>query len=100
MNKQEVVEVAKMIAHSYNNATFTKEKLETWERFLKGYDVEQVMANLTDHIKTNQFPPTIADLVKERGRLRNVGMKTNKDIQNERKTAEDFLKQYDNERDI
>ncbi|MCM3598982.1 replicative helicase loader/inhibitor [Metabacillus idriensis] len=77
MNKKEVFHLIIMIEDAYNhpftrnvgfiNANETKEEkiinvVNMWHGALKDQDHETVMKKFNHHIKTNRFPPVIADL--------------------------------------
>lgn len=80
MNKKQVLEVIKIIEHSYNNP-FTRKRnmfnedksdkeviLETvdfWHKMLENQNPKDVMKRLNKHVLTDRFPPTIADLYEE-----------------------------------
>jgi hypothetical protein len=96
MNKQEIVEVAKLITNAYPSASFPKDKLEVWLEMLAPYNYEMVKANAKKHILHSEYSPTIADLVKlpkEEGTpLRNVSQRDLNDVKQAEKDAEEFLK--------
>lgn len=54
-----------VISASYpTGARFDSDDIRhVWYRMLKPYRSEDVLARLTEHIRTNRFPPAIADLV-------------------------------------
>lgn len=40
--------------------------LKSWEQVLRKHDFQKVMSNFERHLETSAFPPTIADLVREK----------------------------------
>jgi hypothetical protein len=67
MDKKQVVEIIKTIATLYGNKFKFDDPaaiVETWLKILKDYDFDIVMANLEDYVKSNHYPPSVADLVK------------------------------------
>lgn len=83
MNKKQVLQLIKAIESFYDNP-FTKKRgvtnqddsnekvlmdtLNNWHEMLKDENAEIVFDNLKQHIKTNKFPPTIAELLKKEER--------------------------------
>ena len=77
MNKSDVIEVIQTIETLYNNP-FTKNIIpseqkqkimsvvEAWYSILKDYEFNQVMKNLSEHVKRSRFAPTVSDLVQEK----------------------------------
>lgn len=69
MNKLEITEMLDAIV-TYYPGSFTvkpeayKATVEAWYLFLKDVNKEFVMKNLADHVRTERFPPSIADLLK------------------------------------
>lgn len=73
MNKIDVVEILKTINMYYPSLkTGDLEKTaDAWLKILKTEDKNLILKNLEEHVKTDHYPPTIADLLKvpkERGR--------------------------------
>jgi len=63
LNKQEVDKTLRTIKASYQNRfDLNKDVVKVWEYCLKDEDGKSVMANLMRHIKSNPFPPSIADV--------------------------------------
>ncbi|MBP1944638.1 replicative helicase loader/inhibitor [Cytobacillus luteolus] len=65
MTKREVAKILTQISITYKNrfsCEDPKEKLDIWYEMLCDQDYEAVMRNLNQHIKTNRFVPTIAEL--------------------------------------
>lgn len=68
MNKNQVIDVLETISNVYQNKfkmENPKKVIEAWFNVLKDYEFDFVMDNLSQYIKSNHFPPSIADLVKE-----------------------------------
>jgi hypothetical protein len=67
MNKKEVVEVLKMVEAYFPGKLKVDDPnamVAAWHRILKGYEFNNVMANLDTYAANNKFVPTVADLVK------------------------------------
>lgn len=65
MKKIDVVSVIDIVEKYYPSFKYDSidEITDDWHRFLKNADLEDVKVNLERHIKTNRFPPTMADLL-------------------------------------
>jgi hypothetical protein len=67
MNKKDVLTVLKTIGEFYNQKPLTEHetlnKINMWHDILKDYEFSIVSENLKNHIKTNRYPPVIADLI-------------------------------------
>lgn len=66
MTKEQVFEMLKEISVIWERFEVTQEKIDTWYRYLKDEKQELVSVNLFEYVMGNKFPPTIADLTKER----------------------------------
>jgi len=62
VNKKQVVEIFKLIKSVYPNFEVDQMKVDTWSKVMKGQDYERVIIKLEEHMKTNKFPPTIAEI--------------------------------------
>lgn len=67
MNREEVKEVFQVIASVYptfmpDTKEMLKKKVDTWAWAMKDMDYERVMAKTHEHIQSNKFPPTIAEI--------------------------------------
>ncbi|CEI81266.1 Loader and inhibitor of phage G40P [Oceanobacillus oncorhynchi] len=62
MTKAEVLELFKLIKSIYPNFEVTQEKIDMWADVMKGMDFDRVMARAKEHVTTNKFPPTIAEI--------------------------------------
>lgn len=96
MNRKEVVQIAQLISNSYPNATFSKEKLETWAEMLDGFDYETVRKNAKYHILHSEYSPTIADLVKvpkhDEPQTRSNSTRTLEDVEKAKREAAETLR--------
>jgi hypothetical protein len=66
MNKKEVGQLLTNVSSAYPNFSKDSDKellFDFWYRCLKEFDYEQVLENLINYVKTNEFPPKIKDLV-------------------------------------
>lgn len=66
MNKKEVGQLLNYVNVAYPN--FLRDNkpetiLDFWVRSLKDFEYEQVLDNLVNYARTNEFPPKIKDLV-------------------------------------
>lgn len=66
MNRAEVIDLMKLIKRSYPGFDVSLEAVEHHEKYLRDFPFGAALQNLERHIKTERFPPTIADI---RGRL-------------------------------
>lgn len=62
MTKAEVLELFKLIKSIYPNFEVTQEKIDMWADVMKGMDFDRVMSRAKEHVTTNKFPPTIAEI--------------------------------------
>lgn len=62
MNRDQVIELFKLIKSVYPNFEVDSHKVDTWTRIMKGMDFKRVMAKTEEHVQTNKFPPTIAEI--------------------------------------
>lgn len=77
MNKKQVLDLIIKIEEFYNNPFTrnlghdeTKEQkiikvVDSWSLMLEDQDYKHVMKKLKKHVRSNKFPPTIADLYEE-----------------------------------
>lgn len=69
MNTIQIAELLDLIQSSYPgkfNIQDPTRLLASWERVLSKHDFDQVMKNFERDLENSVFPPTIADLVKQR----------------------------------
>ena len=64
MTKQEFEKTARALKSAYRQADFlsTSESLATWYGFLRDYDYETIVIVVNNYIRTNTYPPAIADI--------------------------------------
>lgn len=64
MNQQEFASIAAIIKTAYpnNNILPTREAITTWFELLKDLDFELCRISVIEYIKSNKYPPTIADI--------------------------------------
>lgn len=67
MNREEVKELFQLIGSVYpmfipDNKEQLTQKVNTWTRLMRNMDFERVMAKAEDHVQTNKYPPTIAEI--------------------------------------
>lgn len=62
MERNDVVELFKMIKSFYPNFEVSSEKVDAWHRIMKKMDYKRVVARLEQHAAENPFPPTIAEI--------------------------------------
>lgn len=65
MKKTDLAKLFAMISTAYSNFELTPEKISLWDEMLREMSFEEGMRNLREHILTNRFPPTIADIVRK-----------------------------------
>ncbi len=64
MTESEVIKLLTMIAAAYPNMkAVTKLQVKIWHESLKDIPVKVALANAKKHIMTNQYPPTIAEIL-------------------------------------
>lgn len=66
MDKIEVQDLLEEIKKEYPNFDVSVENENRLYKYLSDFPFKAALKNVEDHIKTNRFPPTIADI---RGRL-------------------------------
>lgn len=62
MNKEQTFEVLEYLEQSYGQFGFDQKKLDTWAHTMRGMDFKRVMAKAEEHVMTNRFPPSIAEI--------------------------------------
>jgi len=62
MTRDDVKELFKLIVFVYPNFEVNSEKLNTWTRLMSDQRKDKVFRKAEKYVKTNRFPPTIADL--------------------------------------
>lgn len=71
MTKKQVVELFKLIVSVYPQFEVNQAKIDIWFRLMRNQNYERVMHRAERYIKTNKFPPTIADLREQVDETRN-----------------------------
>ncbi|MFJ8268504.1 hypothetical protein [Peribacillus asahii] len=69
MNLKQIASLLDAIQSSYPGKFKVEDPanvLKSWEQVLRKHDFEKVSRNFERHLETSSFPPTIADLVKEK----------------------------------
>lgn len=62
MNRDQVKNLFKVLVKAYPSFEVDAEKVDIWTSIMKNMDYERVMARAQEHIQTNKFPPTIAEI--------------------------------------
>ncbi|MCM3272590.1 replicative helicase loader/inhibitor [Paenibacillus elgii] len=63
MKKTEMAQVLAVIKTAYPHFEITEPVARLWYELLKDVDLQTSQANLHKHIRSNRFPPTIADII-------------------------------------
>lgn len=66
MNRSDVKEIIAELVDNYPNFDGSDENIDRHHKYLRDFPFDAAMKNVIEHIKTNKFPPLIADI---RGRL-------------------------------
>lgn len=66
MNRVEILDLLTEIKRNYPSFDVSDESIERHSKYLRDFPFDAAMQNVEDHIRTDRFPPTIADI---RGRL-------------------------------
>lgn len=66
MDRLQVIDLLKVIKRTYPLVDVSAEAVDHYCKYLRDFPYEVAIENLERHIKTERFPPTIADI---RGRL-------------------------------
>lgn len=62
MNRNEVVELFKILKDVYPTFEVSTQKVNTWARLTEKMDFKRVMKKTEEHVATNKFPPTISEI--------------------------------------
>lgn len=103
MEHKEALKVIKTVADFYQYFTVTEEKVIEWAKVIEPYEYAFVMANLKEHIKRSEFPPTIKDLTQEKeAASKNVAytLFTEEAKKDREKQSRELLKELGQEIDI
>jgi hypothetical protein len=64
MTKEEVLSLLKVISSAYHNVDMTDERTALWCQLLGDFPLERAQKHLKEHIISNHFPPTPADIIR------------------------------------
>ncbi|MEH6848596.1 replicative helicase loader/inhibitor [Bacillus pseudomycoides] len=73
MIKKETFELLKAIHELFPIFEVTQTKIDLWTSILVDQEYEEMMKNLSNYAKYNQFPPKPADLLKEDHEVKYTG---------------------------
>lgn len=73
MIKKETFELLKAIHELFPIFEVTQTKIDLWTTILADQEYEEMMENLSNYAKYNQFPPKPADLLKEDHEIKYTG---------------------------
>lgn len=62
VTKADVLELFKLIKSVYPTFEVTQNKIDIWANVMKDMDFDRVTVRAKEHIATNKFPPTIAEI--------------------------------------
>ncbi|WP_060668238.1 replicative helicase loader/inhibitor [Oceanobacillus caeni] len=62
MNRNQVIELFKLIKNVYPTFEVSTEKVNSWTRMMYRMDFERVMTKAEQHALENKFPPTISEI--------------------------------------
>lgn len=62
MNRDQVIELFKLLKSVYPNFEVSSEKVDAWTRLMKTMDFERVMIKAEKFVLENKFPPTVAEI--------------------------------------
>lgn len=65
MKKTELLQLMLLITNCYPNFQATEEKILIWFELMKNTPIDLAKSNLLQHLKSNSFIPTPADIIKE-----------------------------------
>jgi hypothetical protein len=71
--KKETFELLKAIGSLYPIFEVTQMKIDLWTTILSEQEYEEMLKNLSNYAKYNQFPPKPADLLKEDHEVKYMG---------------------------
>lgn len=74
MDRKSVIKLFSLLTSSYDMFEVTPEKVELWSRMLEDQEDRLVFEKAAQHIKTEQYPPSISQLREQkREHVANVG---------------------------
>lgn len=62
MNREQVIQLFKLIKSVYPTFEVDTQKVDIWTRLMKDMDFNRVMTKAEEHVQSNKFPPTIAEI--------------------------------------
>lgn len=62
MKKSELIQILTILRNTYNNFTFDDFKENLWFDLLQDLPDGTGLANVREHVMSNKYPPTIADI--------------------------------------
>jgi hypothetical protein len=65
MKQQETAQFLAVVKTAYPHFDISEEVVRLWHQFLSAISFVTAQKNLNDHIASNRFPPTIADIVRK-----------------------------------
>jgi hypothetical protein len=87
MNKLQVIDLLEMLKRSYPGIDTSPESVQHYCKYLQDFPFDVAMRNVEEHIRTERFPPTIADI---RGRLGDQ-----MDAERSRRQAQEYFDQLE-----
>ncbi|WP_028609755.1 replicative helicase loader/inhibitor [Paenibacillus harenae] len=64
MKKQETAQFLAVVKTAFPHFEITEPVVHLWHEYLEPIPFDQAKKNLQEHIRSNRFPPTIADIVR------------------------------------
>ncbi|MGO4181837.1 replicative helicase loader/inhibitor [Paenibacillus sp. TAF43_2] len=64
MKQTETAQLLAVIKTAYQNFLVTDQAVRLWHEYMKEISFSSAQKNLQEHIRSNRFPPTIADIVR------------------------------------
>lgn len=87
MTRDDVYEIIEEIKQEYPYFDTSEENVDRHYKYLRDFPFEDAMQNVVEYIKTNKYPPLIADI---RGRLGDL-----QDSQKSKEEAESYFAQVE-----
>ncbi|HDR7892789.1 TPA: hypothetical protein QCY29_005257 [Bacillus toyonensis] len=79
MDRKSVIKLFSLLTNSYDMFEITAEKVELWSKMLEDQEDRLVFEKVAQHIKTEQYPPSISQLREQkREHVANVGYLDNR----------------------
>lgn len=79
MNKTEFLGIMKELNIAYGEKKFplSKEVMDVWYKYLRGFDCRDIAVVVENHIKASAFPPAIAEVLSRERELRKKVIREN-----------------------